>query len=131
MVRITTELAAFLPAHGDLHTEAEIVRVRGWLPAKVPNGHWLQPYKWQLACRLRSIRVKRAKGPPPTPERLRAMIEAAGADCPECGLNMQPWVDRRHPTIDHIVPLSKGGDNTPDNLRVICNVCNSRKSNRA
>lgn len=43
MVRITAELAAFLPAHGDLHTEAEIVRVRGWLPAKVPNGHWLQP----------------------------------------------------------------------------------------
>jgi 5-methylcytosine-specific restriction endonuclease McrA len=131
MGRITAELAAFLPAHSNLHTEAEIARVRGWLPPKVRAGHWLQPYKWQLACRLRSIRVKQAKGPPPTAARHRAMIEAAGADCPACGLNMQPWIDGRGPTIDHIIPLSRGGDNSPDNLRVICNVCNSRKSNRA
>lgn len=131
MDRNNRELASFLPAHSDLHTDAEIVRVRGWLPPKVPNGHWLQPYKWRLACRLRAIRTKRAEGPTPTYEKHRWMIEAAGGVCPECGLNMERWVSGRFPTLDHILPLSKGGDNTPGNLRVICNVCNSRKSDRA
>lgn len=33
-------------------------------------------------------------------------------------------------TLDHIVPVSKGGTHTPDNLRVACRSCNSRKGVR-
>ena len=34
-------------------------------------------------------------------------------------------------TIDHVIPLSKGGTNWPANLRPACKACNSRKHNRS
>ncbi len=33
-------------------------------------------------------------------------------------------------TIDHVVPLSKGGTDDPDNLALSCFHCNRRKANR-
>lgn len=33
-------------------------------------------------------------------------------------------------TVDHIVPISRGGGNDPSNLRVLCRPCNSRKGAR-
>lgn len=35
-----------------------------------------------------------------------------------------------HPTIDHVVPLSKGGGNTLDNLVIACFECNKKKGDR-
>lgn len=43
--------------------------------------------------------------------------------CQECGA-------RKNLTVDHVVPESKGGETTADNLRTLCRSCNSRKGAR-
>jgi 5-methylcytosine-specific restriction endonuclease McrA len=36
----------------------------------------------------------------------------------------------RSPSIDHIVPMSRGGDHVESNLQTACFLCNSLKSNK-
>lgn len=53
-----------------------------------------------------------------------AQLKSQGGKCAGCQVKM------KLPTIDHIVPLSKGGDNDPANLQLLCMGCNSTKSNK-
>ena len=46
--------------------------------------------------------------------------------CFYCGGKLK---DNYH--IDHFIPLSKGGNNYPSNLRLACPSCNQKKSNRS
>lgn len=47
--------------------------------------------------------------------------------CVICGASARQGV---HLHVDHIVPVSKGGKSTPDNLRTLCERCNIGKSNK-
>jgi hypothetical protein len=68
----------------------------------------------------------------PSDQRAR-ILSRDGFTCQACGLgigdvspiNGRPI--RLH--IDHIKPISEGGDNTDDNLRVLCSDCNQGRSN--
>lgn len=48
------------------------------------------------------------------------LLKKAGYKCENCEF-MQDL------TVDHKVPVSKGGSNHPDNLWILCKKCNSRK----
>lgn len=55
------------------------------------------------------------------PAELREYILDRDGNCLSCGSS-------ENLTIDHITPLSKGGDNSHDNLQLLCRNCNSKKS---
>ena len=56
------------------------------------------------------------------PFNVKKVFERDGAICKKC--------DRQDTlTIDHIIPLSKGGSNHLDNLQVLCEKCNRIKRN--
>jgi hypothetical protein len=53
----------------------------------------------------------------------KQVFERDAYRCLECG----SWKDL---TLDHIIPVSRGGADTLDNLRSLCAPCNSRKGAR-
>lgn len=55
-----------------------------------------------------------------TPKQRSEIFERDGNKCLRCGKTEKL-------SIDHIVPLSKGGDNSSDNLQTLCLTCNSCK----
>lgn len=51
------------------------------------------------------------------------VLRRDGGTCVACG-------STEHLTVDHILPVSRGGTNEPDNLQCLCRHCNSTKGKR-
>jgi hypothetical protein len=49
------------------------------------------------------------------------LLERDGWSCQMCGVRQGPF------EIDHIVPVARGGQNVPDNLRVLCRTGGNRR----
>ncbi|ABD58316.1 HNH endonuclease [Mycobacterium phage Llij] len=65
--------------------------------------------------------------------RRREIFERDGYRCHLCGEMTDPTQQVPHPrapTIDHVLPLSRGGSHEPANCRCACFLCNSVKSDR-
>ena len=54
----------------------------------------------------------------------RSRLWKRSPHCRYCGVR----VSRRKSTIDHVVPLSRGGTDDPPNLVLCCSSCNIRKA---
>lgn len=61
---------------------------------------------------------------------LAELIRKKGDTCSICGLPCYYYGDYRsalYPSIDHIIPINKGGGHTWDNVQVAHRICNSHK----
>jgi hypothetical protein len=60
----------------------------------------------------------------PIPEKVKMFVwRRDGGRCVECG-------SRERLEFDHDIPVSKGGSNTERNIRLLCEACNRRKSDK-
>jgi 5-methylcytosine-specific restriction endonuclease McrA len=96
-------------ANPELHRE----RAKRWQRAN--------PEAVRAALHARRARKRGAKGSY-TKFDLHAILEKQGLSC-YCGVSFLV-VD---PTVDHIVPLFRGGSNWPDNIQLLCRPCNESK----
>ena len=61
------------------------------------------------------------------------VFQADGYVCYGCGRKCLKSAPNNHPlqaTIDHVIPLSKGGTHEYANVRTMCRQCNVSKGNR-
>lgn len=59
-----------------------------------------------------------------TRKQFECLVEKIGSICPRC---FDTCIDF---TIDHVLPVSRGGRNNIENLQPLCWQCNKRKGNR-
>lgn len=69
-----------------------------------------------------------------SPQLRNAILERNGFTCQLCGSgpgDIDPFNPNRKVRlhIDHIIPISQGGTDDKDNLRVLCSACNQGRSN--
>lgn len=76
---------------------------------------------WDALCRVERGRVS---------NKMRFSIyERDGYKCRHCGINGR-FNKSVQLEIDHIIPISKGGKTTYDNLQTLCHRCNMEKGNK-
>lgn len=66
--------------------------------------------------------LKKQSGGKFTAEDIKLLMNNQSSKCVYCYTNI---TDVYH--IDHVLPLSKGGTNSPDNLQLLCPTCNLSK----
>lgn len=82
----------------------------------------------------KGIVIEKAK---PLASRLRSYVyDRDGGICQSCGQSVARYGHNASPfsktscQVDHIFPRSRGGQNHPSNLRLLCITCNSQKGAR-
>ena len=69
---------------------------------------------------------KRLRGPTTAQKRrMRATLLAVDPHCKYCGHSLSMVTA----TLDHVIPKSRGGSNTIENMVLACYCCNTKKGN--
>lgn len=72
---------------------------------------------------MEDVKIKRRKW---TEEEKHDILKECQSRCCCCGIKL----NMKTLTMEHVVPISKGGENVRDNLIVLCKKCNQAKANK-
>lgn len=115
--------AAYDKAYYEANKERAAERNRAYLAA---NPHKRTEYRHRRRARLR--------GNDTAPYKRADVFARDGYVCQLCGrptlVYVVTWRHPLSPELDHIVPVSRGGSDTPDNVQTAHRRCNIRKGNR-
>lgn len=92
---------------------------------KLKAGDPRQGIKHSLSSEKRRLRIRLSHldGKKHTLKQAIELINSVNGVCALCG-------EDKTPSIDHIIPISKGGSDDLSNLQVLCSSCNSKKGNK-
>jgi len=92
----------------------------GWVTQVIEEAlaeHGFQRYRPDPVVRQANRRK------PVSPGKIVAAMQKSNGVCVACG------TDERL-QVDHIIPVSRGGTNDPDNLQMLCKSCNASKRDK-
>lgn len=111
------------------NADSERARARAW---KANNREHVNAYQNKrralTGCHADSEALRRARkrATQVVPIRRTDIMARDGNLCYLCGRELT----LQTATIDHVIPLSRGGSHTPDNVKLACKPCNSRKQSK-
>ena len=151
--KISLKLLGRKPGHTQKHSDAyklkmrEITKERWRIKKQFASLPYLTPSEYGKIYRAkislekkrlysqtrrhnRRARQKLAKGKF-TSKDWREILEKYNYKCNVCE-GKEPFMGQFYEflTVDHIIPLFRGGSNNKDNIQPLCGSCNSRKGNR-
>lgn len=85
--------------------------------------YWRKKSKAKREMSRLAFRAREMKCPVIIPFTKAEIIKRDGLNCYLCG----KLLTEKQVTIDHLVPLSKGGFHCPSNARIACLKCNQEK----
>ena len=99
----------------------EVKRLKKELSEKQRKARWKKIAQMELEAE--GVLFEKANRRPPIPEEVKDFVwRRDGGRCVMCGSN-------KDIQFDHIIPFYKGGATSIENLQILCQSCNLKKSN--